>query len=89
MLWHLRTRSWDTNYSDKRELMKELKNNSNIMTTIKNDIFMRDNILKDYEQLETCEKDSVEYENLVNKIIQVGETPNIKLESDTTCLLGP
>ena len=39
---------------------------------------MRDNILKDYERLETCEKDSVEYENLVNKIIQVGETPNIK-----------
>ncbi len=89
LLWHLRTRSWDTNYSDKRELMKELKNNSNIMSTIKNDIFMRDNILKDYERLETCEKDSVEYENLVNKIIQVGETPNIKLESDTTCLLGP
>ena len=38
MIWHLRTRSWDTNCSDKRELMKELKNNSNIMTTIKNDI---------------------------------------------------
>ena len=90
MLWHLRTRSWDTNYSDKRELMKELKNNSDIMTYIKDDIYMKDNILKDYERLETCEKDSEEYKNLVNKIVQVGEYPNIKTDTSTSsiCLLG-
>lgn len=90
MLWHLRTRSWDTNYSDKRELMKELKNNSDIMTYIKDDIYMKDNILKDYERLETCEKHSEEYKNLVNKIVQVGEYPNIKTDTSTSsiCLLG-
>lgn len=90
MLWHLRTRSWDTNYSDKRELMKELKNNSDIMSYIKDDIYMKDNILKDYERLETCEKHSEEYKNLVNKIVQVGEYPNIKNDTSASsiCLLG-
>ncbi len=88
VLWHLRTRSWDTNYSDKRELMKEVKNNQKIMETIKSDIYTNDNILKEYELLENCEKDSDEYKKLVNKVIQVGEHNNITKEpKPSPCLL--
>ncbi len=89
VLWHLRTRSWDTNYSDRRELMKEVKNNKKIMETIKNDIYTNDNILKDYELLEKCEKDTNEYKELVNKIIQVGEHSNITNKpKPSPCLLA-
>ena len=89
VLWHLRTRSWDTNYSDRRELMKEVKNNKKIMETIKNDIYTNDNILKDYELLEKCEKDTNEYKELVNKIIQVGEHSNITNKpKPNPCLLA-
>ena len=61
LLWHLRTRSLDTNYNDKRELINELN------------IYTQDNILKQYERLERCEKNTKEYNELLNKIIAVGE----------------
>ena len=69
--------------------MKEVKNNKKIMETIKNDIYTNDNILKDYELLEKCEKDTNEYKELVNKIIQVGEHSNITNKpKPSPCLLA-
>ena len=89
MLWHLRSRNWDTNYSDRRELMKEVSNNRKIMETIKAGIYTNDNILQEYEMLEKCDIYSDEYRNRVDKIIQVGETKNPnKRKDDNLCLIS-
>ena len=89
MLWHLRSRNWDTNYSDRRELMKEVSNNRKIMETIKAGIYTNDNILQEYEMLEKCDIYSDEYRNRVDKIIQVGETKNPNKRKDNNlCLIS-
>ena len=75
-------------YSRTKELIDELKNNNKIIEKVKENIYTKDTVLEDLEKLteyknnlmyaanNTYEKN---YELLYDKVIQVGEYENIKI----------
>ena len=74
-LWHLKTRLISTNYGAKKRLIRELKQNPNILNAIKTDVYRTGTILEDFEKLENLDSNESSYEGLVQKIIAVGEYP--------------
>ena len=63
------------NYDSDREMIEEITTNSNIIDHITNDIYINDNnILGKLKKLDTLK--GVEYTELYNKVIQVGEYNN-------------
>ena len=65
-------------YSDRRDIIKELEENINIMEHIKKDIYLKDRAIEDLILLDNIEKDSLSYKILYDKVIQVGEYKNIE-----------
>ena len=61
-------------YNDRTKLMNEIESNPKILDEIKKNIHI-DSILKDLDKLNSLDKDSNEYKELYNKVIQVGEYP--------------
>ena len=61
-------------YNDRTKLMNEIESNPKILDEIKKNIHI-DSILKDLDRLNSLDKDSNEYKELYNKVIQVGEYP--------------
>lgn len=59
-------------FSQNKKVFQEIKNNSKILNTIKEDIYM-DGVLLDLEEINYHDKDSEYYKELYNKIINVGE----------------
>lgn len=85
LLYHLKRQVKDKNYESERKLFQEIMKNQGILTEIKKNIHVEDNILADMENA-LYEKqmngvDSIEYEHLKNRIINVGET-KIDCESE-------
>lgn len=62
----------NTIYNKKTELMNEIKTNKNILSFIKDDIYM-DETLNNFEEINKYDVESDKYKDLYNKIIQVGE----------------
>ena len=75
-LQHLKQSYRPNMYDKNRELIKELKNNKNIIEHIKKDIYTDDFALSNLEKLNFLDKDSDEYKNLYERVISVGEFKN-------------
>ncbi len=76
LFWHLTTSSNDIKFEKQREILKEVENNKNILEHIKQDLYLKDNILGDLEILNNHSEDSKEYQISYNKAINVGEYRN-------------
>ena len=78
LLYHLKRPVKDKNYDMERKVFQEIMKNRDIMSEIKKNIHVENNILADMENALHAKQmngeDSIEYINLKNKIINVGET---------------
>ncbi len=79
LLQHLKKQIKSDNIDNERLIFNEIMNNPNIINEIKKNIHVEDNILYDLEKAgsEDIDKNSIEYESLKNKIINVDEFKNI------------
>ena len=75
-LIHYKKKIQSVDYNSNRKLMKELSNNNKIMETIKQDIYLKNTVLEDLENLNQYSIDSKEYKELLHKVIQVDEFLN-------------
>ena len=75
LLKHLINPINEKNYIREKEVFEEIMNNENIIKEIKKNIHVKNNILSDLELVNSdkIDKNSNEYEKLVNKIINVDE----------------
>ena len=71
--FHLKKSIKYDNYKTNSLIIEEIVSNDKILSTLKNDIYIKNNILEDLEKLNNLDKTSNEYKTLYNKIIQVGE----------------
>ncbi len=76
LLYHLKKTPCEPSYEEKREIFHEIMNNKNIISEIKKNIIIKNNILEDLELINKIEKKGTEYEKLRDKIINVGEYNN-------------
>ncbi len=78
LLQHLKKQIKSDNIENERFIFNEIMNNPNIINEIKKNIHVEDNILYDLEKAgsEDINKNSIEYESLKNKIINVDEFKN-------------
>ena len=60
-------------YSANSKIINEIINNKKIMDTFKQDIVVENNVLGELDRLNSLDKNSNEYKELYNKVIQVGE----------------
>ena len=60
-------------FNDDHYLLSEIQNNSLIIEHIKSDLYLEDDVFKNYEILDKLDKNSDEYLNIYNNIINVGE----------------
>ena len=60
-------------YSNNSKIINEIINNKKIMDTFKQDIVVENNVLEELDKLNSLDKNSNEYKELYNKVIQVGE----------------
>ena len=74
-IWHLKGKVKNDSYKEKEIIIKEIIENEKIINEIKKDIFIENNILEDLEKLNSLDKQSKEYSELYNDVIQVGEYP--------------
>ena len=63
-------------YDDKRDMIKIVEDNPNIMKAVREDIYYDSGILAELEELNSLNQESDDYKNLYQKVIQVGEFPN-------------
>ena len=75
-LLHLKKNVKDITYDEQRKVFHEIMNNKAIISEIKKNIHVKDNILEDMENAILLDKNSPEYSNLKSKIINVGEFKN-------------
>ena len=75
LLMHLKKYNKPITYEEEREIFKEITNNPKIMDEIKKNIYIKD-ILKDFEKINDHEKNSIKYNLIKNRIINVSEYVN-------------
>ena len=75
LVLHLLKNKNPINYNQERNIFKEIINNENILTEIKKNIYLK-GILNDFDKISKLDESSKEYNNLKNKIINVGEFKN-------------
>ena len=80
-LIHMKTNIKSEKYNTNRDIINELINNKNIINEIKKDVFTEGTILEELETLTLLDKNSKDYKDLYNKIIQVGEYDNITYDN--------
>ena len=79
LFWHLRTQNQDVSFKRNREILQEVKNNGNILEHVKQDLYLENNILEDLENLDRYKKNTPEYQEIYERVINVGEYKNINL----------
>ena len=62
-------------YQEEREIFREIMENPNIVNEIKKNIYLK-GIMKDFEEIETLDKNTAKYSILKNRIINVDEYEN-------------
>lgn len=72
-LFHMKKNIKSDSYADENNVFNEIFNNEKIMNSIKEDIYIKNNILYDLDNINNYQKGSEEYNNLKEKIINVGE----------------
>ena len=70
---HLKQKIKPDDYKKRRLVLSEINNNPKIMDLIREDIYTEGTILEDLNKLNSLDKNSQEYKELYNKVIQVGE----------------
>ena len=60
-------------YKNNSLIMNEIKKNKKIMDTFKKDIVIENSVLEELDKLNHLDKNTTEYKELYNKVIQVGE----------------
>ena len=76
LLRHLKGKVRSPTYSQEREIFEEIMKNPLIMMEIKKNIHIENNILGDLEKAVSLDPESHEYQQLKEKIINVGEFEN-------------
>lgn len=72
-LLHLKRNVKSDCFHTERAVFNEIMSNPKIMEEVKKNIHVKNNILEDLEKANALDKDSLEYKELHNKIINVGE----------------
>lgn len=72
LLQHMKRVYIPISYQEERDMFREIMENPNIMNEIKKNVYMK-GILKDFEEIETLDKNTVKYNILKNRIINVDE----------------
>ena len=72
-LLHMKRNVKSVGFHTERTVFNEIMSNAKIMEEIKKNIHVKNNILEDLEKANMFAKDSLEYKELHNKIINVGE----------------
>ena len=75
LLQHMKRNYRQMSYQEERDVFREIMENPNIVKEIKKNVYMK-GILNDFEEIETLDKDSVKYNMLKNRIINVDEYVN-------------
>ena len=75
LLQHMKRAYIPISYQEERDMFREIMENPNIMNEIKKNVYMK-GILKDFEEIETLDKNTVKYNILKNRIINVDEYVN-------------
>ena len=60
-------------YKNNSVIIQEILKNKKIMETFKKDIIIKDSVLEKLDVLNNLDKNSQEYKDIYNKVIQVGE----------------
>ena len=60
-------------YKNNSVIIQEILKNKKIMETFKKDIIIKDSVLEELDVLNNLDKNSQEYKDIYNKVIQVGE----------------
>ena len=60
-------------YTTNSKIINEIINNKKVMDTFRQDIVVENNVLEELDRLNSLDKNSNEYKELYNKVIQVGE----------------
>ena len=76
LLLHLKKPVKTISYSKEIDIFNEIMSNPNIIHEIKKNIYVKDNILEDLESINNIDDQSLEYRDLKNRIINVGEFDN-------------
>ena len=77
LLNHMKKKNLKESYKRNHVILNEIKNNNNIMNLIKEDVYTDGTILEDLENLNNLDKSSSDYQDLYNKVINVGEYKNL------------
>ena len=73
LICHLKGRVKFDSYKENSKIIDEIINNRKIMDTFKHDIIIENSVLEELDRLNSLDKNSNEYKELYNKVIQVGE----------------
>lgn len=81
LLLHMIKTPGEKDYKQELEIFDEIINNTKILDEIKKNIYIENNILSDLEKVtsDMVDKNSLEYNDLKNRIINVGEFENVKI----------
>ncbi len=77
LFWHLPKRTNNISFEKQRKVLQEVSENSKIMEHLKQDLYLQNNILEDLDKLESYPEESLEYDKIYQRVINVGEYQNI------------
>lgn len=75
LLQHMKRDYVPISYQEEREMFREIMENPNIVNEIKKNVYLK-GIMKDFEEIETLDKNTAKYSILKNRIINVDEYVN-------------
>lgn len=75
LLQHMKRAYVPISYQEEREIFREIMENPNIVNEIKKNVYLK-GIMKDFEEIETLDKNTAKYSILKNRIINVDEYVN-------------
>jgi len=80
LLLHMMKTPNEKDYKQELEIFDEIMNNRKVLDEIKKNIYIKNNVLSDLEKATSgiIDKNSLQYNDLKNRIINVGEFENIK-----------
>ena len=77
LFWHLPKQTNNISFEKRRKVLQEVSENSKIMEHLKQDLYLQNNILEDLDKLESYPEESLEYDKIYQRVINVGEYKNI------------
>ncbi len=75
-LFHLKTKIQNENFDEKRQILDEILQNDKIIDYVKEDIYVKNTILQDLEDLNNLNQNSIDYKYMRDRVTNVGEFRN-------------